>query len=621
MAARKARKPLFRRLSCRYFIKRPPPRKWQTLTVATDRSSALFASPRMSQHAAVAELGQAALGGLALHEFFERATNLVCSALDVEFAKILHQTDPGSSLTVVASQGWGADVEVGASTVSASPTSQAGYTLATQEPVMLNDLADESRFKVGASLIRYRVRSGMSVVIPDFQRPYGILTVHTRYPRRFTTDEGDFLRSIANVIGGTIQNQRARDRIEAQADDQDRRLRFQTALATCAQTLLANSEGNRLDKAVEALFTATQATYVFVERNEIDAELGFCSRRVTRINHPSTTRFQDHADYWDLVPWARMPISRASLEKGEPFLFTPDQLEGVEYDLYAYEPDPIKSELNIPIFVAGKWDGLIGFSETAFVREWTAEDISLLTTAAAMIGAFWESEAAHEKREQLLRSKDEFLASVSHELRTPLTAVVGFGEILRDTGHLLTDSERHEFLELLITQGSDVSNIVNDLLVAAKADIGSLNVTGVTVNLRTQVTQVLENFDPNVRARISFPDTINVRALGDPDRIRQVIRNLISNASHYGGPSIEVRLLEGETSRLLVCDNGSGIPDEDRERVFQPYQRAHDARGTAGSLGLGLSISRQLARLMAGDLIYRFDDGESVFELILPRAG
>ncbi len=574
----------------------------------------------MSQHAAVAELGQAALGGLALPEFFEQATSLVCNALDVEFSKILHQTEPGSSLVVVASQGSGPEVEVGVSTVSSSPDSQAGYTMATLEPVMLDDFATESRFMAGPFLVQSGVRSGMSVVIPDHERPYGILAVHTRHLRSFTTDEGDFLRSIANVIGGTVQNQRARDRIEAQAHDQDRRLRFQTALATCAQTLLANSEGNRLDKAVEALFTATQATYVFVERNEIDAELGFCSRRVTRINHPSTIWFQDHADYWDLVPWARMPISRARLEKGEPFLFTPDQLEGVEYELYANEPDPIKSELNIPIFVSGKWDGLIGFSETAFVRQWTDEDISLLTTAAAMIGAFWESEAAHEKREQLLRAKDEFLASVSHELRTPLTAVVGFGEILRDTGHLLSDSERHEFLQLLITQGSDVSNIVNDLLVAAKADIGSLNVTRVTVNLRTQVTQVLENFDPNVRARISLPDVIDVRALGDPDRIRQVIRNLINNASHYGGHSIAVRLLEGETARLLVCDDGRGIPDEDRERVFQPYQRAHDARGTAGSLGLGLSISRQLARLMGGDLIYRFEDNESVFELILPKA-
>ena len=590
------------------------------MTVERYRPSASSASRRISQHAAVAELGQAALGGIALTEFFERAISLVCGALDVEFAKVLHQTEPGSSLVVVASHGWGDDVEVGVSTVSSQPTSQAGYTLATQEPVMLNDLAAESRFTVGGSLVRYGVTSGMSVVIPDHQRPYGILTVHTRRPRRFTTDEGDFLRSIANVIGGTVQNQRARDRIESQAEEQDRRLRFQTALATCAQTLLTNSEGNRLDKAVEALFTATQATYVFVERNEIDPELGLCSRRVTRINHPRTTRYQDHADYWDLVPWAKMPISRGWLEKGEPFLFTPDQLEGVEYELYANEPDPIKSELNIPIFVSGQWDGLIGFSETAFVREWTAEDISLLTTAAAMIGAFWESEAAHEKREQLLRAKDEFLASVSHELRTPLTAVVGFGKLLRDSGHLLSESERHEFLQLLITQGSDVSDIVNDLLVAAKADIGTLNVTGVTVNLRTQVAQVLENLDSTVRARITFPDAKEVRALGDPDRIRQVLRNLINNAVHYGGPNIQIRLLEGETALILVCDNGNGIPDQDRERVFQPYQRAHEARGTVGSLGLGLSISRQLARLMGGDLIYRFDDDESIFEFTLPRA-
>ncbi|MBK5267660.1 MAG: GAF domain-containing protein [Acidimicrobiia bacterium] len=590
------------------------------MTATVDRSSALFASLPMSPHAAVAELGQAALGGLPLNEFFKRVTDLVCNALDVEFSKVLRQPTPGSRLIVVASAGWGPEVEVGASTVSSRPTSQAGYTMATHEPVMVDDVSKESRFEVGDSFVRYGVRSGMSVVIPDHHRPYGILAVHTRIPRRFTIDEGDFLRSIANVISGTVQNQRARDRIEAQANDQERRLRFQTALATCAQMLLTNTGGNRLDKAVEALLTATQATYVFVERNQVDPELGFCSRTVTTINDPTTTRIQDHDGYWNLVPWERMPISRRSLEKGEPFTFTPGQLEGVEYDLYASEPDPVKSELNIPIFVAGKWDGLIGFSDTTTVREWTAEDISLLTTAATMIGAFWESESARENREQLLRAKDEFLASVSHELRTPLTAVVGFGEILRDTGHLLSETERHEFLQLLVTQGSDVSNIVNDLLVAAKADIGSLNVSRVNVNLRAQIAQVVENVDPDLRARINVLDTIDVRALGDPDRIRQVVRNLINNASHYGGPSIEIRLLEDETPRLQVCDNGRGIPDEDRERIFQPYQRAHNAQGVAGSLGLGLSISRQLAHLMGGDLVYRYDDNESIFELTLPRA-
>ena len=108
--------------------------------------------------------------------------------------------------------------------------------------------------------------------------------------------------------------------------------------------------------------------------------------------------------------------------------------------------------------------------------------------------------------------------------------------------------------------------------------------------------------------------------LGDPGRVRQILRNLISNALRYGGDRIRV-IVGADSSHLVqVRDNGPGIPSEERERMFHPYQRAHDAPGVTASMGLGLTISRSLARLMNGDLEYRHEDGESVFELMLPQA-
>jgi signal transduction histidine kinase len=109
--------------------------------------------------------------------------------------------------------------------------------------------------------------------------------------------------------------------------------------------------------------------------------------------------------------------------------------------------------------------------------------------------------------------------------------------------------------------------------------------------------------------------------VGDPDRVRQVIRNLVSNALRYGGDAIRVEVLSGGTNaKVLVCDTGIAIPEQDRERIFEPYQRAHNAPGLAGSIGLGLAISRQLAQLMGGDLTYRHQNGESIFEFALPLA-
>ena len=586
------------------------------------RTVGLKPSPadRMSQQTAVAELGKAALSGLEVDDVFLLAVDLIRQVLDVEYVKILHQSAPTEPLTLVAGSGWAEDVRVGETSVPSDQKSQAGYTLMTSDSVLVDDISTEKRFTAPSLLIDHGVVSGMSVTIPDGDRAFGVLGVHTGRHRRFTTDDGDFLRSMAHVIGGAVQSDRARHQIEIHSIAQEQRLGYQVALSTCAQSLLSATGDARLEHAVEALLAATQASYVFVERNVMDPELGFCSKSIAEIEQTNGSARASASEYWDLVPWKQMPTSRHHLERGEPFVFHPDELEGIEHDLYAAAPFPIKSELDIAIFTEGEWAGLIAFADKSTIREWSPDEISLLTTAAAMIGAFWERDIARERLEQAIRSKDDFLASVSHELRTPLTAVMGFGQILQDEAGALSEEERSELLETIVRQAADLTNIVNDLLVAARNDTGTLHIALVPVTLRAQAAQALEAFEQEQVGAIEVTGDF-LRAVGDPHRVRQIIRNLISNALRYGGPNVRIDVLPGaNTARVLVCDSGPPIPEKDRERIFEQYERAHDVRGVAESLGLGLAISRQLANRMGGDLAYRYDKGESIFELSLPRA-
>ncbi len=112
-----------------------------------------------------------------------------------------------------------------------------------------------------------------------------------------------------------------------------------------------------------------------------------------------------------------------------------------------------------------------------------------------------------------------------------------------------------------------------------------------------------------------------VAAWADPARARQIIRNLLTNAVRYGGESIRVRSARHNGKVLVsVMDDGPGIPEEQREAIFEPYHRAHRLGTQPESVGLGLTVSRQLARLMAGDLTYRFDGDRSIFELVLPAS-
>jgi len=224
-----------------------------------------------------------------------------------------------------------------------------------------------------------------------------------------------------------------------------------------------------------------------------------------------------------------------------------------------------------------------------------------------------------EVKDQLVTSKDQLIASVSHEIRTPLSSIVGFAQLLHEASDLAPE-ERQEMIELLVQESGDLTNIVDDLLVAAKSDLGRLEVMSVPVDLKAQGAQAVESIESG-RSRIARIPSSTIRCLGDPARVRQIVRNLISNALKYGGPelSIDATARDG-MGALQVRDNGAGIPDEQRQRIFDAYERGEQTAGLTHSLGLGLHISRSLAHRMGGDLTYRYEDGESVFELTLPLA-
>jgi signal transduction histidine kinase len=219
-----------------------------------------------------------------------------------------------------------------------------------------------------------------------------------------------------------------------------------------------------------------------------------------------------------------------------------------------------------------------------------------------------------------VRSKDEFIASVSHELRTPLTVIAGMAHELQDRLGAFSPDEVAELIGLVVDQSLDMRNLIEDLLVAARADIGRLAVHPVNMDLVEAVEAVLAALSPAAVQDV-VADMVPTMASADPTRVRQIIRNLVTNAVRYGGPRVTIESGgDGETVFVRVRDDGPGVPAGLRERIFDPYESAHDPAGQPGSVGLGLTVSRKLARLMGGDLTYRYEDATSVFELRLPAA-
>lgn len=230
------------------------------------------------------------------------------------------------------------------------------------------------------------------------------------------------------------------------------------------------------------------------------------------------------------------------------------------------------------------------------------------------------TEKRNEQRrlEQLLSERNEFLASVSHEIRTPLTGVLGFTELLIDSGESMSADERAEMLEAIAHQSREVSNIVEDLLISTRTASGDLSVTEERVDLVEQVMMVIKDGGPHTKGVSVASADVPIVATADPGRIRQVVRNLLTNTERYGGPHVEVTFGSSDASSWVsVTDDGDGLSRE-RTEIFSSARTSETAT-VSGATGLGLSICRRLAVLMGGDLIYARDDDTSTFTLTLPR--
>lgn len=215
----------------------------------------------------------------------------------------------------------------------------------------------------------------------------------------------------------------------------------------------------------------------------------------------------------------------------------------------------------------------------ALVVYWWFMEVAQREVAAAQV----QQRLAEEKSERLQeerarqaeigRMKDQFIASVSHELRTPLTAVVGFAELLRHEGWDLDEEDRRSMVDSLAREALDVASLVEDLLVAARSAAGELSVHRVPVSLREQAAQVLEGLEGLGTGHIQLvaPPGEEVRCCADPARVRQILRNLVTNALRYGGDQVHITIENvGDTSRVSVWDNGPGVPENARERSSKP---------------------------------------------------
>jgi signal transduction histidine kinase len=225
---------------------------------------------------------------------------------------------------------------------------------------------------------------------------------------------------------------------------------------------------------------------------------------------------------------------------------------------------------------------------------------------------------------ELAELKSDFVAIASHELRTPLTGIRGFASLLMDNFDALSLDEVREYLTIIDGQSQRLVRLVEDLLVVSRLEGGRLRLKVEEVELRPFLQNLVASFvDEGDRISLNGPTEPALVRI-DPDRVEQILRNLVQNALKFSPPHEAVRISARRTARGVdfeVADRGMGIPADEIANIFDRFHQAGDGgRREREGVGLGLYIAKRLLDEMGGEITVESTPGRgATFRIRIPQ--
>jgi signal transduction histidine kinase len=457
--------------------------------------------------------------------------------------------------------------------------------------------------------------------------PIGAIVLSRRSIRPFNDKQIELITTFADQAVIAIENVRLFDEVQARTEELSESLRQQTATAEVLKTISRSAFDLQrvLETLLENAVLICGAKHGMIFRYD-----GECCRAAAAYNAP--------AGFLEL--WERNPIragrgttvGRALLE------CRPVQIADVQADPEYDFPEAqkmVRTVLAVPLLREGIPLGTIGLWKTE-VAPFTDKQIELLTTFADQAVIAIENvrlfDEIQDKSRQLAEAserKSQFLASMSHELRTPLNAIIGLTEMMVTNAARFGTEKALEPLRRVNAAGTHLLSLINEVLDLSKIEAGKLELNPEPINLGRLIDEVVGTagqLAEKNQNRLVVEAQENLGALhADSMRLKQILLNLLSNACKFtkeGEVALRVRkVADGrDWVELAVADTGIGLTAEQQAKLFQEFTQADSLTARRyGGTGLGLALSRKLARMMGGDVTVTSELGKgSVFTVRVP---
>jgi len=560
------------------------------------------AERRAREEKALREVAHALAGAESIDTALGRLAELAISMVDADGAYVERAAPERDTVEVVAVAGWGHPA-LGMSVPY--PGSLTEEVVSTGEAAIVDDLAAADARPIARVLHETCGRCGaIAAPLRSGEPALGALVVLRREARpRFQPVEAERLMLLTDM--GTLALRRAKVVLEAEQHAREERALREAAGAVSA----AFTVEDMLPQIARGALEATDADGSVVERLDAAREQ----------LHIVAAAGEIRLRLGESVPYSGS-YAEYVIRRGEPIVIP--RLASAEYRVPKHwaATCPDCSALVLGLVDGGE---VIARARTF---------AGLVSLAYRKVHLLEESERRRQELERVMESRARLIRGFSHDVKNPLSASLGYVELLQEGFMGTPTSEQSRALGRVRAGMRAAVALIDDLVDLARAESGQIEISPEAVDLRHAVQDMIGQYaaaaeQKNLTMASDLPTT-QAPVWTDPMRVRQVLGNLLSNAVKYTPPGgrIEVRITQNTTPRqgdagrsvsVHVIDTGPGIPREDHERVFTEFTRL--APGVAEGAGLGLSISRRIARLLGGDLTVESEPGHgSNFILWLP---